>query len=84
MSSDTMRSDAHAEYGQARLPGVPRTVRDGNKISGRYVFCVVLASGGKADYECHIFGELGDDGRLARVSEIGRFIEDTDDSDLHL
>jgi hypothetical protein len=58
-------------------------VREGNRIAGRYLFHVVTVGGGKAHYESHIMGEVDDDGRILRQSEVARVVEDTDDSDLN-
>ena len=58
-------------------------VRQGNRIAGRYLFHVTPAGGGEACFESHITGEVDDEGRITRLSEVARVVEDADDSDLN-
>lgn len=56
-------------------------VREGHTVAGRYLFRVVRSEGSAATFESSIFARLGTDGRIDQLAEIGRLVEDGDNSD---
>ncbi len=56
-------------------------VREGQTVAGRYLFRVVRSEGSAATFESGIFARLGADGRIDQMVEIGRLVEDGDNSD---
>ena len=61
---------------------VVEQVRDGDRIAGRSLFHVVRARGSEATFESSIFAELASDGRIRRVAQLARVVDEDDQDEM--